>query len=114
VPGFPALAAAFDGFAEIWFDSLEDVGREFTEPRYLEIIRPDEERFIDLPNCKTARPRQSLGGSEDQAPLRRLHHRPACARLESIDGRSEPPPSRRTRTSFTSPIEILGFLASRS
>ena len=50
----PDLEAAFDGFAEIWFDSVEDLRRAFAEPRYLEIIRPDEKRFLDLPNCKTA------------------------------------------------------------
>ena len=54
VPGLPAYEPAFDGFAEIWFDSIEDMGRAFAEPRYLEIIRPDEKRFLDLPNCKTA------------------------------------------------------------
>ena len=50
----PGLEATFDGFAEIWFDSVEDLRRAFAEPRYLEIIRPDEKRFLDLPNCKTA------------------------------------------------------------
>ncbi len=54
VPGFPDLEAPFDGFAEIWFDSLEDVERAFTAPRYLEIIRPDEAHFLDIPNCKVA------------------------------------------------------------
>jgi len=36
----------------VWFDSLEGVGKAFAEPRYLEIIRPDELRFLDLPNSK--------------------------------------------------------------
>ena len=60
----PGFKPAFDGFAEIWFDSLEDVGRAFAEPRYLEIIRPDEERFIDRPNCKTAIVQEVLMHSE--------------------------------------------------
>jgi uncharacterized protein (TIGR02118 family) len=52
VPGFPAPASPpFDGIAELWFDSVADVGRAFTEPRYVEIIRPDEQKFLDLPNC---------------------------------------------------------------
>jgi uncharacterized protein (TIGR02118 family) len=50
----PEHEPAFDGFAEIWFDSVEDMSRAFAEPRYLEIIRPDEKHFLDLPNCKTA------------------------------------------------------------
>ena len=52
IPGFPPQAAPpYDGIAEIWFDSVEDVGKAFSEPRYLEVIRPDEEQFLDLPNC---------------------------------------------------------------
>ena len=52
VPGFPSPAfTPFDGVAELWFDSVEDIGKAFSEPRYLEIIRPDELKFLDLPNC---------------------------------------------------------------
>ncbi len=51
-PGFPASESPpFDGVAEIWFDSIDDVGKAFAEPRYLEIIRPDEQKFLDLSNC---------------------------------------------------------------
>ncbi|MBI2878048.1 MAG: EthD domain-containing protein [Candidatus Tectomicrobia bacterium] len=52
VPGFPPPPfTPFDGIAELWFDSVEDIGKAFSEPRYLEIIRPDELKFLDLPNC---------------------------------------------------------------
>jgi uncharacterized protein (TIGR02118 family) len=54
VAGLPGYESAFDGFAEIWFDSLDDMGRVFAESRYREIIRADEKKFLDLPNCKTA------------------------------------------------------------
>jgi uncharacterized protein (TIGR02118 family) len=37
----------FDGIVELWFDSLADAEKAFTAPRYLEIIRPDELKFID-------------------------------------------------------------------
>ena len=40
--------ASYDGVAELWFDSAEEIAREFNEPRYLEIIRPDEHKFADL------------------------------------------------------------------
>ena len=40
----------YDGVAELWFDSLDDLNRAFNEPRYLEIIRPDELKFVDLTN----------------------------------------------------------------
>jgi hypothetical protein len=33
------------------FESLEDRGRAFALPCYRERIRPDEERFLDLPRC---------------------------------------------------------------
>ncbi len=53
VAGFPPQAVApYDGVAELWFESVEDVGKAFSEPRYLEVIRPDEQKFLDLPNCK--------------------------------------------------------------
>jgi uncharacterized protein (TIGR02118 family) len=52
VPGFPPQASPpFDGIAELWFDSVADIGKAFAEPRYLAIIRPDEQKFLDLPNC---------------------------------------------------------------
>jgi hypothetical protein len=35
----------------MWGDSIDDVKRALAEPRYLEVIRPNEEKFLDLPNC---------------------------------------------------------------
>ena len=52
VPGFPSLASPpFDGVAELWFDSIADIGKAFSEPHCLEIIRPDKLKFLDLANC---------------------------------------------------------------
>ena len=52
VPGFPPpISPPFDGIAELWFDSVVDIGKAFAEPRYLEIIRPDELKFLDLATC---------------------------------------------------------------
>jgi uncharacterized protein (TIGR02118 family) len=52
VPGFPATTAPpFDGIAELWFDTVADIGKAFSEPRYLAVIRPDEQKFLDLPHC---------------------------------------------------------------
>lgn len=48
-----AADAAFDGIAELWFDSTASLEQAFTEPRYLEIIRPDELKFIDLEKCQS-------------------------------------------------------------
>lgn len=53
IPGFPASAEEpFDGIAELWFDDADAAGRAFSEPRYLEIIRPDEQKFLDLSECR--------------------------------------------------------------
>lgn len=41
----------FDGIAELWFDDVESIARAFAEPRYLELIRPDELKFVDIPRC---------------------------------------------------------------
>jgi uncharacterized protein (TIGR02118 family) len=37
----------YDGVAELWFDSVEAANAAFKEPKYLEIIRPDELKFVD-------------------------------------------------------------------
>ncbi len=39
------------GIAELWFDDVESMNAAFNEPRYLEIIRPDELKFVDLERC---------------------------------------------------------------
>lgn len=53
VPGFPASPEEpYDGIAELWFDDAESIARAFQEPRYLEVIRPDEEKFVDHAGCK--------------------------------------------------------------
>ena len=44
-------AGDYDGVAELWFDSVEELMNAFNEPRYLEIIRPDELKFVDLSKC---------------------------------------------------------------
>jgi uncharacterized protein (TIGR02118 family) len=45
------IAGDYDGVAELWFDSVEDCARAFREPKYLEIIRPDELKFVDGSKC---------------------------------------------------------------
>ena len=44
-------AGDYDGVAELWFDSVDELVNAFDEPRYLEIIRPDELKFVDLSKC---------------------------------------------------------------
>jgi uncharacterized protein (TIGR02118 family) len=44
-------AGSHDGVAGLWFDSVEDLIRAFNEPRYLEVIRPDEQKFVDAAKC---------------------------------------------------------------
>jgi len=53
VGGAVPLGAAgdYDGIAELWFDSGDELVSAFKEPRYLEIIRPDERKFVDLNKC---------------------------------------------------------------
>lgn len=50
---FPSADSGFDGYAELWFDDLDSMNAAFNEPRYLEVIRPDELKFIALDKCKT-------------------------------------------------------------
>ena len=39
---------AYDGVAELWFDDMAALNAAFAEPRYLEVIRMDELRFVDM------------------------------------------------------------------
>ena len=50
LPGLPPTT--IDGITELWFDDVESVARLFTDPSYLEIVRPDEEKFLDLHGCE--------------------------------------------------------------
>lgn len=38
----------YDGIVEEWLRSVEDFASCLEEPRYLEIVRPDELRFVDV------------------------------------------------------------------
>ena len=41
----------YDGVAELWFDSVEEAAKAFSEPKYLGIIRSDELKFADPEKC---------------------------------------------------------------
>ena len=41
-----------DGITELWFDDLAGVANVFIAPSYLEIIRPDEAKFLHLQGCE--------------------------------------------------------------
>ncbi len=47
-----AMERPIDGIVEIWFDSLADLQATMMSARYREIVRPDEETFVDLPNTR--------------------------------------------------------------
>ena len=50
LPGLPPTT--IDGVTELWFDDVESIGTVFTDPSYLEVIRPDEANFLDLHGCE--------------------------------------------------------------
>ena len=39
---------AFDGTAELWFDSVADMEAFYSDPDYLSNVQPDEARFADM------------------------------------------------------------------
>ena len=45
---YAAGEPAFDGTAELWFDSDEDRAKFFSDPDYLATVQPDEGRFADM------------------------------------------------------------------
>jgi hypothetical protein len=50
IKGLPISFNA-DSIIEVWCDSIADIRQAFTEPRYLQIIRPDELAFGDVPGA---------------------------------------------------------------
>jgi uncharacterized protein (TIGR02118 family) len=45
---YSAGEPAFDGTAELWFESVADKERFFSDPDYLRQVRPDESQFSDM------------------------------------------------------------------
>lgn len=43
----------YDGIGELRFNDLDAMRTAFAEPKYLEIIRPDEDKFLDRDACLT-------------------------------------------------------------
>jgi uncharacterized protein (TIGR02118 family) len=48
-----ASATAFDGIAEVWFDSMDDAKAFFASDDYRSRIIPDEEVFLDRQRCES-------------------------------------------------------------
>lgn len=51
VPGVATPPAPYDGGAELWFDTLDDVAKAYGHPRFHEVLLPDGIKFFDVPNC---------------------------------------------------------------
>ena len=49
LPGLPPVK--YDGITELWFDDVDALARCFSDPEYMEKIRPDEAKFLDLHAC---------------------------------------------------------------
>lgn len=49
LPGMPP--PAYDGITELWFDDADAIGHVFSSERYMDLIRPDEAKFLDLAGC---------------------------------------------------------------
>ena len=43
---------AFDGTAELWFDSVSNMDAFYKDPDYLATMKPDEPRFADMEQTK--------------------------------------------------------------
>jgi uncharacterized protein (TIGR02118 family) len=53
-PGIEGIPESpFDGIAEVWFESLDDLREAFSSDTYMANIRTDEVRFIDLEHSAT-------------------------------------------------------------
>ena len=50
IPGIPPMT--FDGTTELWFDDMAGLAGVFQSKEYMEQIRPDEAKFLDLHRCE--------------------------------------------------------------
>ena len=50
IPGLPD--SKIDGSTELWFDDLAGLAGVFASEKYMEEIRPDEAKFLDLHACE--------------------------------------------------------------
>ena len=49
---YAAGEPAYDGTAELWFDSVADKDAFYSDPDYLAIVNPDERVFAELALCR--------------------------------------------------------------
>jgi uncharacterized protein (TIGR02118 family) len=49
---YAAGEPAYDGTAELWFDSVEEKDAFYSDPEYLAIVNPDERVFADMTLCR--------------------------------------------------------------
>ncbi len=49
IPGFPEMY--YDGITEIWFNDEASIAKVFGAEEYLQLVRPDEEKFIAMNEC---------------------------------------------------------------
>lgn len=47
-PAYPEAALPFDGFSEVWFDSMEARAAMHADPVYQRLMPDDEQKFLDL------------------------------------------------------------------
>lgn len=47
-PAHANAALPYDGFSEVWYDSLEDRAAMHADPEYQRLMPPDEREFLDL------------------------------------------------------------------
>ena len=50
IPGLPPVE--FDGITELWFDDVAGLEAVFTAQSYMNTVRPDEAKFLDLHGCE--------------------------------------------------------------
>jgi uncharacterized protein (TIGR02118 family) len=48
LPGFPTVSPQFDGVAQMWADSSDELAQAYREPRFWQVIYPDGSRFVNF------------------------------------------------------------------
>lgn len=67
---FPGLSPLpYDGFSEVWFDSVEDHMKMRAEPIHREVMIPDEHLFLDMEMTKVTMLDNQVYQIADAPPL---------------------------------------------
>jgi uncharacterized protein (TIGR02118 family) len=82
---YAAGEPAYDGTAELWFDSIEDKDAFYSDPDYLAVIAPDERVFADMAQTRFLLTHEEEMVRTGHTAIARWHQLVAARDLSQLD-----------------------------